>query len=77
MTFSQFVQFLLETLKEFNFALFSSMKPQSWLRRNWLWAAGGAFVTIHLATWLMQKAMKSAARSETALKHKAADDKLD
>ncbi|CAF92882.1 unnamed protein product [Tetraodon nigroviridis] len=19
------------------------MKPQSWLRRNWLWAAGGAF----------------------------------
>lgn len=53
------------------------MKPQSWLRRNWLWAAGGAFVTIHLATWLMQRAMKSAVRSEAALKQNAAEDKLD
>ncbi|XP_071359269.1 uncharacterized protein [Trachinotus anak] len=53
------------------------MKPQSWLRRNWLWAAGGAFVTIHLVTWLMQKAMKSAVRSEVALKQKADDERLD
>lgn len=53
------------------------MKPQSRLRRNWLWAAGGAFVTIHLATWLMQRAMKSAVRSEAALKQNAAEDKLD
>lgn len=53
------------------------MKPQSWLRRNWLYAAGGAFVTIHLATWLMQRAMKSSARSEAALRQKTAEDKLD
>uniref|UniRef100_UPI0037E71B2B uncharacterized protein n=1 Tax=Semicossyphus pulcher TaxID=241346 RepID=UPI0037E71B2B len=53
------------------------MKPQSWLRRNWLWAAGGAFVSIHLATWLMQRAMKSSARSEAALRQKPADDRLD
>lgn len=49
------------------------MKPQSWLRRNWLWAAGGAFVTIHLSTWLMQRAMKNVAQSEAALKRNAAD----
>lgn len=54
-----------------------SMKTQSWLRRNWMWAAGGAFLTIHLATWLMQRAMKSVARSETALRQKASEDKLD
>lgn len=53
------------------------MKPQSWLRRNWMWAAGGAFVTIHLVTWLMQRAMKSAARSEAALKQKPADQRPD
>uniref|UniRef100_A0A3Q3QFB8 Uncharacterized protein n=1 Tax=Monopterus albus TaxID=43700 RepID=A0A3Q3QFB8_MONAL len=53
------------------------MKPQSWLRRNWLWAAGGAFLTIHLATWLMQRAMKNAVRSEAGLKQKAADKNLD
>lgn len=53
------------------------MKTQSWLRRNWMWAAGGAFLTIHLATWLMQRAMKSAARSEAALRQKASEDKLD
>ncbi|XP_035516027.1 protein jagged-1a-like [Morone saxatilis] len=53
------------------------MKPQSWIRRNWLWAAGGAFVSIHLGTWLMQKAMKSSVRSEAALKQKTAEDRLD
>lgn len=53
------------------------MRPQSWLRRNWLWAAGGAFVTIHLATWLMQRAMKSTVRSEVALKQKPAAEKLE
>lgn len=42
------------------------MTPRSWLRRNWLWAAGGAFVTVHLATWAVQRAAKSAARSEAA-----------
>lgn len=49
------------------------MKPQSWLRRNWLWAAGGAFVTIHLSTWLLQRSMKSVAHSEAALKRNAAE----
>lgn len=49
------------------------MKPQSWLRRNWLWAAGGAFLTLHLSTWLMQRAAKSLARSETALERTAAE----
>lgn len=48
------------------------MKPQSWLRRNWLWAAGGAFVAIHLSTWLMQRAMKGLVQSEAALKDNAA-----
>lgn len=53
------------------------MKPQSWLRRNWLWAAGGAFLTVHVVTWLMQKAMKNAVRSEAALKQKPAEEKVD
>uniref|UniRef100_A0A671V0V2 Uncharacterized protein n=1 Tax=Sparus aurata TaxID=8175 RepID=A0A671V0V2_SPAAU len=54
------------------------MKPQSWIRRNWLWAAGGAFLTIHLTTWLMQRAIKSSVRSEAAaLKQKPAEEKLD
>lgn len=47
------------------------MKPQSWLRRNWMWAAGGAFLTIHLTTWLMQRAVKSSVRSEVAIQPKA------
>lgn len=50
------------------------MKPQSWLRRNWLWAAGGAFLTLHLSTWLMQRAAKSLARSEAALERTAAEE---
>lgn len=49
------------------------MKPQNWLRRNWLWVGGGAFVTIHLSTWLMQRAMKSVAQSEAALQRNAAE----
>ncbi|XP_068582906.1 uncharacterized protein [Cebidichthys violaceus] len=54
------------------------MKPHSWLRRNWLWAAGGAFVSVHLATWLMQSAMRSAVRSEAAaLKQKPAEETLE
>ena len=50
------------------------MKPQSWLRRNWMWAAGGAFFGVHLVTWLLQKSMKNAVRSETALKNKSTQD---
>ncbi|CAK6977969.1 NLR family CARD domain-containing protein 3-like, partial [Scomber scombrus] len=50
------------------------MKHQSWLRKNWMWAAGGAFVTIHLVTWLMQRTMKNSVRSEVALKQKPAED---
>uniref|UniRef100_A0A3B4DWI9 Uncharacterized protein n=1 Tax=Pygocentrus nattereri TaxID=42514 RepID=A0A3B4DWI9_PYGNA len=46
------------------------MKGQSWLRRNWLWAAGGAFLSLHLATWIMQKAMKQSVRTELQLKQK-------
>uniref|UniRef100_A0A3Q1FZR4 Uncharacterized protein n=1 Tax=Acanthochromis polyacanthus TaxID=80966 RepID=A0A3Q1FZR4_9TELE len=53
------------------------MKPQSWIRRNWMWAAGGAFVSVHLATWLMQRAMRSSVRSEAALKHKPAGERAD
>lgn len=55
----------------------ASMKPQSWLRRNWLWAAGGAFVTVHLATWIMQKTMKSTVRSEIAVKQKTVEGQRD
>ncbi|XP_071753071.1 uncharacterized protein LOC139909817 [Centroberyx gerrardi] len=50
------------------------MKAQSWLRRNWLWVAGGAFLGVHLATWVLQRAMRSAVRSEVALKEKADED---
>ncbi|XP_071060892.1 uncharacterized protein [Pseudochaenichthys georgianus] len=53
------------------------MRSQSWLRRNWLWAAGGAFVSIHLATWLMQTAMRSSVRSDTALKQKTPGERMD
>ncbi|CAB1438283.1 unnamed protein product, partial [Pleuronectes platessa] len=55
----------------------SKMKPRSWISRNWLWAAGGAFLTVHLATWLMQRAVRSSVRSEAALRHKAVEEKLD
>uniref|UniRef100_A0A669C3C5 Uncharacterized protein n=3 Tax=Pseudocrenilabrinae TaxID=318546 RepID=A0A669C3C5_ORENI len=53
------------------------MKPQSWLRRNWLWAVSGAFVTIHLATWIMQRTMKSVVRSEVAVKKKTVEGRPD
>lgn len=67
------VDLFLLCITEFSVVLrAASMKPHSWLRRNWLWAAGGAFVTVHLVTWLMQRTMRSAARSEVALKQKAA-----
>uniref|UniRef100_A0A8D3BQE3 Transmembrane protein n=1 Tax=Scophthalmus maximus TaxID=52904 RepID=A0A8D3BQE3_SCOMX len=46
------------------------MKPRSWIRRNWLWAGGGAFLSVHLVTWLLQRAMKSSAHSEAALRQK-------
>lgn len=42
-----------------------------------MWAACGAFVTIHLTTWGMQRAMKSAARSESALRENAAEQRVD
>uniref|UniRef100_A0A8B9HDH0 Uncharacterized protein n=1 Tax=Astyanax mexicanus TaxID=7994 RepID=A0A8B9HDH0_ASTMX len=44
---------------------------QSWLRRNWLWAAGGAFLGLHLATWILQKSMKHSVHSELQLKQKS------
>jgi len=50
------------------------MKSQSWLRRNWLWAAGGTFVLVHLGTWLMQRSVKSVVRSEMTLKDKSPQD---
>ncbi|XP_069577748.1 uncharacterized protein [Brachyistius frenatus] len=53
------------------------MKPRSWLRRNWLWAAGGIFVGVHLSTWLLQRAMRSSVRSEVALKQNAAEERPD
>lgn len=34
-----------------------------WLRRNWPWVAGGALLGVHVATWLMQRAVKNAVRS--------------
>uniref|UniRef100_A0A8C6UNK2 Uncharacterized protein n=1 Tax=Neogobius melanostomus TaxID=47308 RepID=A0A8C6UNK2_9GOBI len=41
---------------------------KSWLRRNWPWAVGGAFVSVHLFTWILQRAMKSSVQSERALR---------
>uniref|UniRef100_A0A667XM95 Uncharacterized protein n=1 Tax=Myripristis murdjan TaxID=586833 RepID=A0A667XM95_9TELE len=43
------------------------MKAGSWLRRNWLWAAGGAFLGVHLATWLLQRAMRSACSNDQSI----------
>uniref|UniRef100_A0A3P8UDW5 Uncharacterized protein n=1 Tax=Cynoglossus semilaevis TaxID=244447 RepID=A0A3P8UDW5_CYNSE len=51
------------------------MKTQSWFRKNWLWAAGGAFVSIHIATWLLQRAARSAARTEATPRENVANDK--
>uniref|UniRef100_A0A8C1YRK1 Uncharacterized protein n=1 Tax=Cyprinus carpio TaxID=7962 RepID=A0A8C1YRK1_CYPCA len=48
------------------------MRNQSWLRKNWFWVAGGAFASIHLGTWLLQKAMKSSVQTERQLKSKSA-----
>ncbi|KAJ0050652.1 hypothetical protein NL108_005032 [Boleophthalmus pectinirostris] len=44
------------------------MRSQSWLRRNWPWAVGGAFITVHLFTWIMNKAMKSSVQSQRTLR---------
>ncbi|KAG1956147.1 hypothetical protein F2P79_007989 [Pimephales promelas] len=46
------------------------MRNQSWLRKNWIWVAGGAFSGIHFSTWLLQKAMKSSVRTEQQIKSK-------
>uniref|UniRef100_A0A3Q2QUT5 Uncharacterized protein n=1 Tax=Fundulus heteroclitus TaxID=8078 RepID=A0A3Q2QUT5_FUNHE len=48
------------------------MTSQSWLRKNWLWTAGGAFVLIHLSTWVLQRVMKNSIRSEVELRQKTA-----
>ncbi|KAJ8246156.1 hypothetical protein GJAV_G00264250 [Gymnothorax javanicus] len=50
-----------------------NMKNPSWMRRNWLWVAGGAFVSIHFGTWVMQRAMKSSVRSQTQGKRSVED----
>ncbi|KAG7316046.1 hypothetical protein KOW79_020912 [Hemibagrus wyckioides] len=50
------------------------MKNASWLRKNWMWVAGGSFLGLHLATWIMQKAMKKSVHSELQLKgHRGQD----
>uniref|UniRef100_A0A672FJ96 Transmembrane protein n=1 Tax=Salarias fasciatus TaxID=181472 RepID=A0A672FJ96_SALFA len=49
------------------------MRSQSWIRRNWFWAAGGAFVGVHMLTWVLQKAMKHSVRSEASLKRQPED----
>uniref|UniRef100_A0A3B5R032 Uncharacterized protein n=1 Tax=Xiphophorus maculatus TaxID=8083 RepID=A0A3B5R032_XIPMA len=53
------------------------MKSQSWLRKNWLWTAGGTFVLIHLSTWGLQKVTKSSVRSEVELKQKTVKEKTE
>uniref|UniRef100_A0A3B3V235 Uncharacterized protein n=1 Tax=Poecilia latipinna TaxID=48699 RepID=A0A3B3V235_9TELE len=53
------------------------MKSESWLRKNWLWTAGGAFVLIHLSTWVLQKATKSSVRSEVELRQKTVEGKTE
>ncbi|XP_072265725.1 uncharacterized protein [Pyxicephalus adspersus] len=44
------------------------MKSKSFLRRNWLWVAGSAFLGIHLATYIIQKVAKNSARETVAIK---------
>jgi len=50
------------------------MRSQSWLRRNWVWAAGGVFLGAHLLTWLLQRTMKNAVRSERALRDRSSQE---
>lgn len=46
------------------------MRNHSWLRKNWMWVAGGAFLGIHLGTWALQKVTKNLVRSEQQLRNK-------
>ncbi|XP_076851303.1 uncharacterized protein LOC143502004 [Brachyhypopomus gauderio] len=46
------------------------MRSQTWLRKKWLWVAGGAFVGLHFVTWIMQKTMKRTVRTELELKQR-------
>uniref|UniRef100_A0ACB8GEQ4 Uncharacterized protein n=1 Tax=Sphaerodactylus townsendi TaxID=933632 RepID=A0ACB8GEQ4_9SAUR len=49
------------------------MKRISWIRKNWLLVAGTAFVSVHIGTYLIQRAAKSSAKSGTEIKRKDLD----
>ncbi|KAJ8285048.1 hypothetical protein COCON_G00038980 [Conger conger] len=51
-----------------------NMRNAGWLRKNWPWVAGGAFLGIHIGTWAMQKAMKSSVHSQTQTKPRSTED---
>ncbi|XP_069810867.1 uncharacterized protein [Dendropsophus ebraccatus] len=44
------------------------MKQKSFVRKNWFWVAGAAFLGIHFGTYIIQKVAKSSARDNTAIK---------
>ncbi|XP_060118020.1 uncharacterized LOC128706666 homolog [Heteronotia binoei] len=50
------------------------MKKISWIRKNWLLVAGVAFVSVHLGTYLLQKAAKQSAKSGLEIKQKDLDE---
>ncbi|XP_072772546.1 uncharacterized protein [Nerophis lumbriciformis] len=43
----------------------------SWMRRKWVWLVGGAFISVHAGTWLMQRAVRSAVHSEVTQQKQA------
>lgn len=49
------------------------MKKTSWIRKNWLLVAGVAFVSVHIGTYLLQRAAKSSAKSDLEIKQKDLD----
>ncbi|XP_071996568.1 uncharacterized protein [Engystomops pustulosus] len=44
------------------------MKQKSFLRRNWFWVAGFAFLGVHFGTYFIQRMAKSSARETMAVK---------
>nr|XP_056712885.1 uncharacterized LOC128706666 homolog [Euleptes europaea] len=49
------------------------MQRISWIRKNWLLVAGAAFVSVHIGTYLLQRAAKSSVKSGMEIKQKDLD----
>ncbi|KAM5245548.1 uncharacterized protein ACOB6Z_011285 [Ctenodactylus gundi] len=42
----------------------------SWIRKNWLLVAGVSFIGVHLGTYIIQRAAKQSAKSQTGGKQR-------